>query len=130
MNTHSSLFLTISAFFILLFGVQVGARSGQAWHRDTLLPQNNALDNQERLSGDSEMLSYLLIVSEQATSTPVPATIHEEPVVIPAYPYEPHLNDVYTALHNMTFKRLNWSAYDKADKTLIDRAFTGIILDF
>jgi hypothetical protein len=124
-----SLFLATSISLIILFCVQGGVISGQAWHRDTLLPQNNSLATQERLSGDSEMLSYPLSVNEQATSTPVPATIHEEPVIIPAYPYEPHLNDVYTALHNMTFKRLSWSAYNKADKALIDRAFTGIILE-
>jgi uncharacterized protein (DUF362 family) len=63
------------------------------------------------------------------TPTPLPATLTVSNITIPSYPYADYLQDEYNSTYNMTFKRLDWGAYDGAPKTVTERTFTALVME-
>ncbi|HID62419.1 MAG TPA: DUF5107 domain-containing protein, partial [Anaerolineae bacterium] len=63
------------------------------------------------------------------TPTTNPATLTVSSITIPSYPYEDYLQDEYNSTYNMTFKRLDWGAYDGAPKTVTERTFTALVME-
>lgn len=63
------------------------------------------------------------------TVASAPVSVHQAAITIPAYPYAPFLQEAFDERYNVSFWRLDREAYSGADKTLVDKSFTAIILE-
>jgi hypothetical protein len=112
MAIHRNPGLTVAVALVVL-GAIFGMTPGKAGPSKTALAQSlSATPYPNR--------AFLPFVCSAPPPTPVPATVRQEIISIPAYPYDSYLHDVYSASFNMAYKKMDWEAYDRAPKPVAD----------
>ena len=127
MRYYAFVLLAASTGLTLLLGLQSWIVSAQSQPGVSFVP-GRVLLSQTVHSGTGLTSNGQIEPLETPSAAPT-ATVREELVVIPSHLYEAFLYDVYTPTLQTTFKKLAWNAYDRAPPVLLERRFTGIVLE-
>ena len=129
MRYRVALLLCLSAGLVLFCNVQdwitwTRLRVGELFHGSALVHQASS----NRAAAREPLQTAQPGPAAPAVTPPAPS-IREESIIIPAYPYEAYLHDVYTPTLRTTFRALDWDAYVQSSPQTVDRQLTAVVLE-